>query len=279
MLSVCSSVKTSLQFQDITCSSCSEYYFRTFAPDLDSQYTWTLPYSSIYNRHSTSPWLSQAAFRLLLQWPCSPVSAYLLQLQRPVDRCDICALHPRWLPLFWIHGILSASVITMRLFCASYLISPAAWAASWMLFDHGFIEIYIVGTCSWTLEILFISHNYRILVRLRMYLKLSFLAVLIYGISTYKNTEKLIYPIKQYIFNARSTGRKVVRKEVRYDRYTEKLAEALMATGDFANEADMIRTAIQTLYSEYAAHIIPVVLKSRNMKIYTGLRMNWRKRQ
>lgn len=66
-------------------------------------------------------------------------------------------------------------------------------------------------------------------------------------------------------------GRKVVRKEVRYDRYTEKLAEALMATGDFANEADMIRTAIQTLYSEYAAHIIPVVLKSRNMTIYTGL--------
>jgi Arc/MetJ-type ribon-helix-helix transcriptional regulator len=66
-------------------------------------------------------------------------------------------------------------------------------------------------------------------------------------------------------------GRKVVRKEVRYDRYTEKLAEALMATGDFANEADMIRTAIQTLYSEYAAHLIPIVLQSRNMKIHTGL--------
>ena len=66
-------------------------------------------------------------------------------------------------------------------------------------------------------------------------------------------------------------GRKVVRKEVRYDRYTEKLAEALMATGDFSNEADMIRTAIQTLYSEYAAHLIPVVLKSRSMTIHTGL--------
>ncbi len=66
-------------------------------------------------------------------------------------------------------------------------------------------------------------------------------------------------------------GRKVVRKEVRYDRYTEKLAEALMATGDFSNEADMIRTAIQTLYSEYAAHHFPVVLQSRNMTIYTGL--------
>ncbi len=66
-------------------------------------------------------------------------------------------------------------------------------------------------------------------------------------------------------------GRKVVRKEVRYDRYTEKLAEALMATGDFANEADMIRTAIQTLYTEYAEHLIPVVLQSRNMTIHTGL--------
>ncbi len=66
-------------------------------------------------------------------------------------------------------------------------------------------------------------------------------------------------------------GRKVVRKEVRYDRYTEKLAEALMATGDFANEADMIRTAIQTLYSEYAAHHVPVVLQSRSMSIDTGL--------
>lgn len=66
-------------------------------------------------------------------------------------------------------------------------------------------------------------------------------------------------------------GRKVVRKEVRYDRYTEKLAEALMATGDFSNEADMIRTAIQTLYSEYAAHHFPVVLQSRSMTIDTGL--------
>ena len=44
-----------------------------------------------------------------------------------------------------------------------------------------------------------------------------------------------------------------------------------MATGDFSNEADMIRTAIQTLYSEYAAHLIPVVLQSRNMTIHTGL--------
>lgn len=66
-------------------------------------------------------------------------------------------------------------------------------------------------------------------------------------------------------------GRKVVRKEVRYDRYTEKLAEALMATGDFANEADMIRTAIQTLYAEYAAHHVPVVLQSRSMTTDTGL--------
>ena len=56
-------------------------------------------------------------------------------------------------------------------------------------------------------------------------------------------------------------GRKVIRKEVRYDRYTEKLAEALMATGDFANEADMIRTAIQTLYTKYEAQQVPVELQ------------------
>ncbi len=63
------------------------------------------------------------------------------------------------------------------------------------------------------------------------------------------------------------SGRKEIRKEVRFDGYTEKLVEALMATGDFSNAADLIRTAIQNLYAKYEAQQIPVNLPSINPRI------------
>ncbi len=52
------------------------------------------------------------------------------------------------------------------------------------------------------------------------------------------------------------SGRKRIRKEVRFDGYTETLIDALMATGDFSNVADLIRVAIQNLYSKYESNQI-----------------------
>lgn len=63
------------------------------------------------------------------------------------------------------------------------------------------------------------------------------------------------------------SGRKEIRKEVRFDGYTEKLVEALMATGDFGNVADLIRAAIQNLYAKYEAHQIPANLHSITPRI------------
>ncbi len=56
------------------------------------------------------------------------------------------------------------------------------------------------------------------------------------------------------------TERKRIRKEVRFDGYTEKLIDAMMATGDFSNVADLIRVAIQNLYSKYETNQIPRIL-------------------
>jgi len=63
------------------------------------------------------------------------------------------------------------------------------------------------------------------------------------------------------------TGRKEIRKEVRFDGYTEKLVNALMATGDFSNVADLIRTSIHNLYAKYEAQQIPVELQSATPRI------------
>lgn len=63
------------------------------------------------------------------------------------------------------------------------------------------------------------------------------------------------------------SGRKEIRKEVRFDGYTEKLVEALMATGDFSNAADLIRAAIQNLYAKYEAQQIPADLQSITPRI------------
>ena len=65
------------------------------------------------------------------------------------------------------------------------------------------------------------------------------------------------------------TGRKEIRKEVRFDGYTEKLVNALMATGDFSNAADLIRTAIYNLYTKYEAQQVPVELHSTTPRIIT----------
>jgi Arc/MetJ-type ribon-helix-helix transcriptional regulator len=56
------------------------------------------------------------------------------------------------------------------------------------------------------------------------------------------------------------TERKKVRKEVRFDGYTEKLIDAMMATGDFGNVADLIRVAVQNLYSLYETNQVPRIL-------------------
>jgi len=56
------------------------------------------------------------------------------------------------------------------------------------------------------------------------------------------------------------TERKRIRKEVRFDGYTEKLIDAMMATGDFSNVADLIRVAIQNLYTKYETNQIPRIL-------------------
>ncbi len=56
------------------------------------------------------------------------------------------------------------------------------------------------------------------------------------------------------------TERKQIRKEVRFDGYTEKLIDAMMATGDFSNVADLIRAAIQNLYSKYETNQVPRIL-------------------
>jgi Arc/MetJ-type ribon-helix-helix transcriptional regulator len=63
------------------------------------------------------------------------------------------------------------------------------------------------------------------------------------------------------------SGRKEIRKEVRFDGYTEKLVGALMATGDFGNVADLIRAAIQNLYAKYEAQQIPADLQSITPRI------------
>lgn len=63
------------------------------------------------------------------------------------------------------------------------------------------------------------------------------------------------------------SGRKEIRKEVRFDVYTEKQVQALLATGDFGNVADLIRAAIQNLYSKYEAQQVPVKLQSLNPRI------------
>jgi Arc/MetJ-type ribon-helix-helix transcriptional regulator len=63
------------------------------------------------------------------------------------------------------------------------------------------------------------------------------------------------------------SGRKEIRKEVRFDGYTEKLVEVLMATGDFGNVADLIRAAIQNLYAKYEAQQVPVNLHSITPRI------------
>jgi Arc/MetJ-type ribon-helix-helix transcriptional regulator len=63
------------------------------------------------------------------------------------------------------------------------------------------------------------------------------------------------------------SGRKEIRKEVRFDGYTEKLVEALMATGDFSNAADLIRAAIQNLYAKYEAQQVPAKLHSLTPRI------------
>lgn len=63
------------------------------------------------------------------------------------------------------------------------------------------------------------------------------------------------------------TGRKEIRKEVRFDGYTEKLVNALMATGDFSNSADLIRTAIYNLYTKYEAQQVPVEVHSMTPRI------------
>jgi Arc/MetJ-type ribon-helix-helix transcriptional regulator len=62
-------------------------------------------------------------------------------------------------------------------------------------------------------------------------------------------------------------GRKEIRKEVRFDGYTEKLVDALMATGDFANAADLIRIAIQTLYTKYETELVPADLHSITKRV------------
>ena len=62
-------------------------------------------------------------------------------------------------------------------------------------------------------------------------------------------------------------GRKEIRKEVRFDGYTEKLVDALMGTGDFANSSDLIRIAIQTLYTKYEAEQIPADLHSITKRV------------
>jgi Arc/MetJ-type ribon-helix-helix transcriptional regulator len=62
-------------------------------------------------------------------------------------------------------------------------------------------------------------------------------------------------------------GRKEIRKEVRFDGYTEKLVDALMGTGDFANSSDLIRIAIQTLYTKYEAEQIPADLRSITKRV------------
>jgi Arc/MetJ-type ribon-helix-helix transcriptional regulator len=58
------------------------------------------------------------------------------------------------------------------------------------------------------------------------------------------------------------SGRKQIRKEVRFDGYTGKLIHAMMATGDFSNVADLIRVAIQNLYNMYETNQIPAKLRS-----------------
>lgn len=62
-------------------------------------------------------------------------------------------------------------------------------------------------------------------------------------------------------------GRKEIRKEVRFDGYTEKLVDALMGTGDFANSSDLIRIAIQTLYTKYEAEQVPADLHSITKRV------------
>ncbi len=62
-------------------------------------------------------------------------------------------------------------------------------------------------------------------------------------------------------------GRKEIRKEVRFDGYTEKLVDALMATGDFANSSDLIRIAIQTLYTKYETELVPADLHSITKRV------------
>jgi Arc/MetJ-type ribon-helix-helix transcriptional regulator len=56
------------------------------------------------------------------------------------------------------------------------------------------------------------------------------------------------------------TERKRIRKEVRFDGYTEKLIDAMMATGDFSNVADLIRVSIQNLYTKYETNQITRIL-------------------
>ena len=169
MLSICSVFKISLQFQGYTLHLMAQNIIFVPSPLISTvrihePLPILLPSTIGIPCH---PWLSQAAFQLLLQWLCCPVSAYLLQLQRPVDRCDICALHPRWLPLFWDSWYtLSRRYHYALVLCVILDFHQLHGLPVECLFDHGFIEIYIVGTCSWTLEIRFITHNYRILVRL-----------------------------------------------------------------------------------------------------------------
>ena len=62
-------------------------------------------------------------------------------------------------------------------------------------------------------------------------------------------------------------GRKEIRKEVRFDGYTEKLVDALMATGDFANSSDLKRIAIQTLYTKYETELVPADLHSITKRV------------
>ena len=62
-------------------------------------------------------------------------------------------------------------------------------------------------------------------------------------------------------------GRKEIRKEVRFDGYTEKLVDALMSTGDFANSSDLIRISIYTLYTKYEAEQVPADLHSITKKV------------
>jgi|Deesub1362A_J573_1020465.scaffolds.fasta_scaffold00209_60 Arc/MetJ-type ribon-helix-helix transcriptional regulator len=49
----------------------------------------------------------------------------------------------------------------------------------------------------------------------------------------------------------RSKGKLGLRKEIRINRYVKERMEELLNTGDFSSEADLIRTAIITLYKDY----------------------------